>query len=112
MPPEFVGDIPSPPKVLAGETIDCVVFAIWKILPFVSWGLFMPNIELELAPVPTESVGGGPAGVVDVPKEKPALGLVVGVEVSAWPEPPAAVLALPNKTLSPVLLTPPNKPVV
>lgn len=72
----------------------------------------MPNIEPVLAPVPIESVGGGPAGVVDVPKEKPVLGLLVGVEVSAWPEPPAAVLALPNKVLSPVLLAPPNKPVI
>lgn len=96
---------------MAGGTIDCVVFADWKRLPFVSCDLFKPNIEPELAPVPIESVGGGPAGVVDVPKEKPALGLLVGVEVSTWPEEPRVVLALPNKLLSPVLLAPPNKTV-
>lgn len=35
-------------------------------------------------------LGGGPAGVVDVPNNpanNPALGLLTGVEVSAWLEP-------------------------
>lgn len=88
-----------------------MVFADWKILPCVSCDLFKPNIEPGLAPVPIELVGGGPAGVVDVPKEKLALGLLVGVEVSAWPEEPRVVFALPNILTSPVLLAPPNKAV-
>lgn len=88
------------------------MFAVAKILPFVSCDLFKPNIEPELAPVPIDSVGGGPAGVVDVPKEKPVLGLLVGVKVSPWLEEPAIVPPLPNVPLSPVLLATPNKPVV
>lgn len=67
--PESLTDAPNPLKVLAGGTIDCVVFADAKILLFGSCDLFKLNIELELVPVPVESVGGGPAGVVDVPKE-------------------------------------------
>lgn len=106
--PGFLEAIPNPLNVLAGEAIDCVVFAAWKRLPFKSCDLFKPNIEPEFAPVPIESVGGGPAGVVDVPNEKFALGLLVGVEVSAWPEVPAVVFALPNKLLSPELLAPSN----
>lgn len=108
LPPESLEAIPNPLNVLAGEAIDCVVFAVWKRLPFKSCDLFKPNIEPELAPVPIDSVGGGPAGVVDVPNEKFALGLLVGVEVSAWPEVPAVVFALPKSLLSPVLLPPPN----
>ena len=53
-----------------------------KMLLFCSCGLLRLNVEAEFDPVPVFSVGGGPAGVVDVPKI-PVLGLLLGVEVSA-----------------------------
>ena len=68
-----------------GENPDCV-FDGAKRLEFCSCGFGRLNTELEIEPAPELLLGGCPAGVVDVPNN-PALGLLTGVEVSAWLEP-------------------------
>lgn len=68
-----------------GENPDCV-FDGPKRPGFCSCGFGRLNTELEIEPAPVLLLGGGPAGVVDVPNN-PALGLLTGVKVSAWLEP-------------------------
>lgn len=79
------------------EDLDC---ADRKPPPICSWGFWIPKFS-GLA-------GGGPAGVVDGPKLKPPVGLLVGVcapDVGAEEVLPPA---FPNKVLLPVVATPPN----
>lgn len=68
-----------------GKNPDCI-FDGPKRLDFCSCCFGRLNTELEIELAAALLLGGGPAGVVDVPNN-PALGLLTGVEVSAWLEP-------------------------
>lgn len=84
----------------------CVVLAGPNMLLFCSGGLFKLNKELVLAPFPVVSFGGGPAGVVDDERLNSVVGLLVGVNVSAWPEETAVAPGFPRRL--PVPEAPPN----
>lgn len=69
-----------------------------------SGGLLPKNTDAPLALV----LGGGPAGVVELPKRL-VVGLLVGVVVAVWPAELVFEPRLP-KEKGPVLLALPNRP--